>query len=146
MLLLVCCSVLQCVAVSSRMLQCVAVRCSVLRCVTVCYTNTNRRRRWGSRAAPYFAAIDTAEDAAVISRHKYHRVTHTVHRRERLCVCVYTDTRMYMSIYIYSIYIYTCTYIYTYIRTQCKDVRICQNKCIFLKRGQYLADRALCLA
>jgi len=32
----VCCSVLQCVAVSCSELQCVAVSCSVLQCVAVC--------------------------------------------------------------------------------------------------------------
>jgi len=32
----VCCSVLQCVAVRCSMLQCVAVRCSVFQCVAAC--------------------------------------------------------------------------------------------------------------
>jgi len=33
---IVCCSVLQCVAVCCSVLQCVAVCCSVLQCVAVC--------------------------------------------------------------------------------------------------------------
>ena len=34
---MMCCSVLQCVAVCCSVLQCVAVCCSVLQCVAACY-------------------------------------------------------------------------------------------------------------
>ena len=37
-MVVVCCGVLQCVAVRCSVLQCVAVCCSVLQCVTVCYS------------------------------------------------------------------------------------------------------------
>ena len=46
LLVFLCCSVLQCAAVSSSVLQCVAVCCSVLQCVAGCYRVCMRRQRF----------------------------------------------------------------------------------------------------
>jgi len=57
--LLMCCSVLQCVAVCCSVLQCVAVCCSVLQCVAVCCRH------------------DVTHSC----------VSHDMRERERVCVC-----------------------------------------------------------